>query len=121
MFSISILSVVEDGNRTLFWSDKWLHGKSLADLAPSLYPLVAKRNIKRRTVQDALVNNAWIRDIKGSLSAAALIEYFQLWDLLVEVELSPGVEDQHIWMPSSSGEYSTKSAYRRFFVGSVAF
>ena len=35
--------------------------------------------------------------------------------------LTPGVEDRHIWTPSPSGEFSTKSAYRRFFVGSVDF
>ena len=35
--------------------------------------------------------------------------------------LTPGVEDRHLWTPSPSGEFSTKSAYRRFFVGSIDF
>ena len=35
--------------------------------------------------------------------------------------LLPGVDDQHIWIPSSTGVFSTKSAYRCFFVGAIDF
>ncbi|WVZ79231.1 hypothetical protein U9M48_026835 [Paspalum notatum var. saurae] len=109
------------GSSTLFWSDNWLYGKSLYDLAPSLHNLVSKRIIKRRTVRDALDNNSWVRDIRGGMTAAALMEYLHLWDILAEVELHPGIEDQHIWTPPSTGEFSTKSAYRRFFAGAIDF
>ncbi|WVZ50362.1 hypothetical protein U9M48_001621 [Paspalum notatum var. saurae] len=121
MFHISISSIVGDGSNTIFWRDKWLHGKSLTDLAPSLYSYVAKRAVKRRTVQDALDSNAWVRDIRGGLSAAALVEYLQLWDTLADFELHPGIEDQHIWNPSSTGEFSTQPAYCSFLVGAVGF
>jgi hypothetical protein len=87
MFRISVSSVVGDGTRTLFLSDKWPHGKSLHDLAPSLYNHVSKRAIKGSTVRDALDNNAWSRDIQGGLTAAALMEYLQLWDILAGVVL----------------------------------
>jgi hypothetical protein len=34
-----------------------------------------------------LDNNAWSRDIQGGLTAAALMEYLQLWDILAGVVL----------------------------------
>jgi hypothetical protein len=37
------------------------------------------------------------------------------------VQLEPGVPDQHYWTPAASGIYSSKSAYNRFFLGSIAF
>lgn len=44
LFSISITSIVGDGNITLFWSNKWLHGKSLPDLAPTFLCICEKKN-----------------------------------------------------------------------------
>jgi hypothetical protein len=40
-----------------FWSDLWLEGASLADIAPNLTAVVAKRRHKQRLVASALVNN----------------------------------------------------------------
>jgi len=33
-FSVAITSEIGDGTRTLFWPDRWLHGQSIAGLAP---------------------------------------------------------------------------------------
>jgi hypothetical protein len=74
-----------------------------------------------RTVQEALVDGRWVRDIRGVLDAQVLMEYLQLWDVLETVSLAPGVSDQHLWTPSTSGQYSSRSAYQRFFIGSIAF
>jgi hypothetical protein len=51
----------------------------------------------------------------------AFSEFFQIWDLVREVRLLSDVPDQHIWTPSSSGSYSSKSAYDRFMMGKVGF
>ena len=48
-----------------------------------------------------------------------LLEYLQLWELLEGLELQPEVEDTHIWQFSTSGNFSTKSAYEAFFIGSI--
>ena len=48
---------------------------------------------KRRTVQDALVDNRWISDIKGALAVNVLIEYLRLWDSLSGFELQAEVDD----------------------------
>ena len=50
-----------------------------------------------------------------------LLEYLQLWELLEGLELQPEVEDTHIWQFSTSGNFSTKSAYEAFCIGSIQF
>jgi hypothetical protein len=46
---------------------------------------------------------------------------FLIWDLTQEVQLQPGVSDQLCWLPTATGEYSSKSAYDRFITGSIDF
>jgi hypothetical protein len=43
IFSVAIISEVGNGEHTLFWSDQWLHGKSIADLAPLLFAAIPQR------------------------------------------------------------------------------
>jgi hypothetical protein len=63
----------------------------------------------------------WVNDISGSLPEQVLIEYLRVWDLIQGVHLHPGAPDRHRWLPTSSGEYSAKSAYKRFLAGSTLF
>jgi hypothetical protein len=48
---------VGDGSRTLFWSDRWIHGQSISAFAPSLVNRIKGRIKKSSFVQEALVNN----------------------------------------------------------------
>lgn len=121
MFACSVVSLAGDGSQTSFWTDRWLHGQALRDLAPILVSRVPNRFLQSRTVKDALTENGWVNDISGSISAQFLSEYFMVWDLIQGFQLHPGVSDQHRWTPSASGEYSSKSAYHRFFEGMVTF
>jgi len=121
MFSASVCSTVGDGAGTLFWIDRWLHGQCIAEIAPSLVTRISKRVRKGRTVQQALLDNTWVRDISGSLPAEVIIEFLVIWDLIQHVQLQPGVADSHRWLPCGSGVYFAKSAYQRFFAGSVCF
>ncbi|WVZ79974.1 LOW QUALITY PROTEIN: hypothetical protein U9M48_027495, partial [Paspalum notatum var. saurae] len=50
-----------------------------------------------------------------------IIEYLKLWELVDDLTLQPHVADQHIWKLTSSGLYTSKSAYNAFFVGSIKF
>jgi len=50
-----------------------------------------------------------------------IVEFIHLWDLLLDFQLQPEIEDRHLWKFSSSGQYSAKSAYEGFFLGSTLF
>ncbi|KAG2564742.1 hypothetical protein PVAP13_7NG023489 [Panicum virgatum] len=121
LLSLAIITEVGDGANTLFWKGKWLAGRSIQDLAPNLYSLVPKRKANRRKVVDALVDENRVADIQGEISLEALWEYLDLWDTLTEVELQDGASDKHIWRLSSSGVYTTKSAYDALFEGAISF
>jgi hypothetical protein len=57
----------------------------------------------------------------GRFIVQSLLEYLHLWDALAEVNLAPEIQDVHLWTPSASGCFSSKSAYERFSIGSVGF
>ena len=105
---------------SLFWSDRWLADQSLEQFLPHLFRAVTARG-RKRTVFAALENRSWVTDIKGALTVDVILEYLQLWDLLQGFELQPEIEDSHIWQFSTSGNFSTKSAYEAFCIGSIQF
>jgi len=72
-------------------------------------------------VFQALNNRTWVSDIRGALTVQVLIEYINLWELLSNVELQPDVEDTHIWKVSTTGQYTSKSAYEALFIGAIQF
>ncbi|CAO2038521.1 unnamed protein product [Urochloa humidicola] len=119
-FSVAITSEVGNGRNTIFWTDRWVHGKSLEKLVPHLFGAIPTR-ARKRTVHEALTDMRWVTDIKGALTLNVLWEYFGLWHFLAGFELQPEVEDSHIWLFSSSGKYSAKSAYEAMFIGSTQF
>ena len=80
-----------------------------------------KRRANRGTVPGALTNHNWIQDVQGATSVVVLTEYLNLWDILSDCELQPGVPGTHCWKLASSVQYSAKSAYEAFFQGSVLF
>ncbi|WVZ88091.1 hypothetical protein U9M48_034644 [Paspalum notatum var. saurae] len=121
MFDVAIRTTVGDGKSTKFWIDRWLDGKCIADLAPSLFSAVPSRIVKSRTVAQALHNRTWVADITGALSVQVLFEYLLIWDLMEDTSLQQDVPDQHHWKLTQSGVYSSKSTYSAFFLGSVSF
>jgi len=60
-----------------------------------------------------------VSDIQGALTVGVIVEYLHLWDLLNDLELQPEVEDSYVWPLHSGGQYSVKSVYEGFFVGST--
>jgi hypothetical protein len=118
-FTAVVYSEVGDGATTLFWTDRWLHGQSIADLAPQLLEVIPVRKRRKRTVQEDLVNNVWVSDIQGGLPVGVLVDYLRLWDILTNIQLQHGIEDRHIWRFSSNGQYSAKTAYEGFSLGQL--
>jgi hypothetical protein len=121
LFAVSICTVVRDGASTLFWTDRWIQGKSVVDLAPELVAAVPARFHKLRTVHEKLSSGIWTNDVRNDLSDIAFLQFTCIWTTVQDIQLVPGVVDLHIWTPSSSGTFSSKSAYERFFVGAVNF
>jgi hypothetical protein len=120
LFDAATLVQLGDGECAKFWRDRWLDGAKVEDIAPNLAALVLVRVTKTRTVKEGL-SGLWLRDCGPDLGAAALGEFFTLWQILAMVHLSPGREDTLRWCWSSDGAYSSKSAYRAFFDGQTWF
>jgi hypothetical protein len=112
---------VGNGERTLFWTDRWLQGRKIADLAPLLFAAIPQAWIKHRTVQQTFQNHVWIADVQGVVTIKIIVEYIQLWELLLDIQLKPEVEDTHFWRLSASGKYSAKSRYGHLFMGVTRF
>ena len=88
------------------------------DIAPKIFELSRK---KRATVALALREDNWVNwtDTTGGLSLVHLEQFIALWNMLLPINLQPGVPDTIIWKLSSDGSYSTKTAYLAQFAGLV--
>jgi hypothetical protein len=82
---------------------------------------VPLRLANRRLVKDALPNFQWISDVNGAISVRVIAEFLELCEVLDAVVLQPGIRDRHLWKFSASGDYTTSSAYKALFLGSVQF
>jgi hypothetical protein len=89
--------------------------------APAVYAMVPSRIINKRKVNEAMLNIRSIADFQGALTFPVLFEYIELYQLLDQVKLQLGVPDTHIWRLSTSGQFTTKSAYAAMFQGAIAF
>jgi hypothetical protein len=58
LFNVAVDAIVENGEEILFWTDKWLDGHTMAEIAPNLFKIVQKRIAKRRTAAQALHNRS---------------------------------------------------------------
>ncbi|KAE8805555.1 Serine/threonine-protein kinase CTR1 [Hordeum vulgare] len=66
------------GEQILFWKDRWLHGFTVGEIAPDLWKMVATRTRNRRTVQQALNNNAWTENVVGDINFTMHIQIANL-------------------------------------------
>ena len=80
LLATAVRTELGNGNNTLFWIDKWVHGCSLENLAPNVFACVPPRIRRRQTVAEALTNDAWVSAIRGGLNWTRIIEYLKLWD-----------------------------------------
>jgi hypothetical protein len=90
-FKTSTRWQVGDGFTILFWSDNWLDGLDIRDIAPDLAAAVSRRALKSQHLALALTNHDWITDITGALSVLVLVQYLELRQQLDGVSLQTGV------------------------------
>ena len=105
------------GTKALFWSDRWIEGESIKVRCPNLWSRIRPGIRNKCTVQQALANGKWIRDVGPDLGEAAILEFLWMWGQLQNFELQPEVEDAIRWEWSSDGVYSAKSACMAFYAG----
>jgi hypothetical protein len=120
-FPLAMITEVGNGVRTLFWTDRWLSGQRLADLAASLFAAIPRRKRQQHMVETTLQNHAWVSYIQGALTIDIIVDYIQLWELINELQRLYEVEDAHKWRLDSAGQYSSKSAYNNLFLGAMLF
>ena len=86
----------------MFWEDRWIEGRSIAELVPLLYNCIPKRRRKVRTVADGLQEHRWASNIQDTLGIPEIGQYLLLWK----------------W--TTSGVYSAHSAYLATFQSSIS-
>lgn len=104
LFASSVCSIIGNGATTLFWSDRWLYGICVASSSISNMTYPWKSSEKKQFGKPC-----WTTD--GSKIFLAVYQHrlfwnFSVWDLIQEVQLQPGVPDQHHWLFTPSGEYT---------------
>ena len=109
------------GDRIRFWTDRWIDGKSVNDIAPAILQLVPMRTRNRRTVQEALVDNRWTLDMVGELPLEGFVQCIELCAAILQVERNIEEEDLFTWPCSSSGQYTAGSTYERLCQGGERF
>ena len=97
LFDVAVDAIVGNGEHILFWTDRWLDGHTMANIAPNLVKTVTKQTAKRRTVAQAIQNRRWVGDIKGALTIEVLIEYLHIWDTVDNLLLRSDVQDCYTW------------------------
>ncbi|XP_073353624.1 uncharacterized protein [Aegilops tauschii subsp. strangulata] len=88
IFRASTVWTLGDGETCRFWTDHWLHGQSIAEIAAALAAMVPRRRKRTRLVSDGLRNQGWISDIADAIGPLATLEYVDLWRRLRLVSLS---------------------------------
>jgi hypothetical protein len=81
-FHASTTVVLGNGRATMFWTDPWLDGYSLAMLTPDLVQAVSRHRCKGRSVMDALNNGTWIQDISGPRTIPVMMQFVLIFQKL---------------------------------------
>jgi hypothetical protein len=118
MFFASTFMTIGDGNTAKFWTDRWIDGQAITEIAPAVAELVSKRTRRAVTVSQGLQNNDWSRTLQGRLNGEALLQFLLLWPRITRFRL--GTEpDRLVWRWTVDGVYSAKSCYLASFQGSI--
>jgi hypothetical protein len=112
---------VGDGKSVLFWMDRWINGLTIQEIAPEVWELVPPRKRDTRTVDEALLGNAWTEDLRGELSPSCILQCVMLQGEIIEVPRDAAVPDHFAWKGSSSGQYSAKDTYHYLCQGRERF
>jgi hypothetical protein len=77
-FKNSISLVLRDSNNFLFWSNPWIDGKGITDLASDLLDAVPMCRWRQRTVASTVSEEAWAQDILGPLTIPVIMQFLDI-------------------------------------------
>jgi hypothetical protein len=117
LFDASLNIILGNRKDILFWSDPWLEGSRLVDRWPYLFTVVPLCRCHKLTLDSALPNSRWIRDICGPLTVSIILQYLDARQCIDHIQLQVEEPDRFVWRWTASGQYSSKSAYESMFVG----
>jgi hypothetical protein len=87
---------------------------------PLVYAISKRKN---RSLKEGVIDNVWVQDLNFSSPDAITVELLDqivtLWSIIQSVQLSPDVTDEITWKFTNHGEYTTSSAYKMQFLGSI--
>jgi hypothetical protein len=64
---MAVITKVGDGSNILFWKDRWLNGRRIRDIAPTIFDLVPKRIRNVRKVKEVVQDFRWVANFRGAL------------------------------------------------------
>lgn len=114
VFQAATIISLGNGESTYFWTDRWLNGSSLQQLAPAVFAIVPVRK-RRATVAEALPNDRWTSHLAGALTMQVIVQLDDICNRLEEVVLSDQ-PDTFTWGLTPDGAYSAASAYGAIYV-----
>jgi hypothetical protein len=114
-FNASLQIMPGNGKDILFWSDPWLQGSWIGDRWLDIVTAVPLRRRKKLTLEKARQGGAWIRDITRALVVPIILQYLDARQHINSMQLQPDLLDQFSWHWTTSGQYTSKSAYEAFF------
>ena len=94
-----------------------MNGLAVADIAPTILPLVPTRVQNKRTVGQAMVDSTWEMDINGEPPFMALIQLMHLRVATMDAYHDPQATDTFTWPWDASGQYTARSVYRALHLG----
>ena len=89
------------------------------DVAPMIVAVLDVRIKIRRTIQQAMIDNAWLNDIRGDLSYMAHIQLIHLQHVIATTPRDLNTEDVFRWPCEPSRLYTARSTYERLCQGLV--
>lgn len=94
VFDSMVKISVGNGASMLFSKDRWVHGFTVSEIAPLVIGLVSTRAKNSRTLEQALIDNAWAQDVQGDLSFMAHLQVANLCHAITTVPRNEDVRDQ---------------------------
>jgi hypothetical protein len=108
LFGAATYVTVGNGKKTLLWEAVWLDGLCSKDVAPLIFKL---SKINKIMVCKALEGDFWVSqiNIQEGQSVDHVHQFYNLWEMLANVQLNNEAPDSIVWKLNNNGCYSAKS------------